>query len=90
MHRYWIVICPEDKYGPKNIGVSAFSSHQARNIVKEELARIKWSHISGEVIDNSDIIEDVDIRLLDQNHIIPNIGVVIRLGVWYPNLNYSI
>jgi hypothetical protein len=25
---------------------------------------------------------------LDQNHVVPNMGVIVRRGVWYPNLPY--
>jgi hypothetical protein len=35
------------------------------------------------------IKEDVDIRSLDQNHVIPNMGIVTDRGVWFP-LGYLI
>lgn len=30
------------------------------------------------------IEEDVDIRTLDEHHVLPNIGNVLRRGVWFP------
>ena len=34
------------------------------------------------------VIEDIDVSLLDPNHVLPNIGITIRRGVWYPALNH--
>ncbi len=30
------------------------------------------------------VSEDVDVRTLDQKHVIPNMGDVTRRGVWFP------
>jgi len=35
------------------------------------------------------IKKDVDIRSLDQGHVIPNMGVVTNRGVWFP-LGYPV
>ena len=32
------------------------------------------------------IKEDVDLRSLDERHVLPNIGPVIYRGVWFPRL----
>ncbi|MCW2926654.1 MAG: hypothetical protein JWM86_622, partial [Thermoleophilia bacterium] len=32
-----------------------------------------------------EVTEDVDVRDLDQGHVIPNMGVVVWRGVWYPS-----
>jgi hypothetical protein len=29
-------------------------------------------------------IEDVDITTLDQNHVVPNMGIVVIRGIWFP------
>ena len=29
-------------------------------------------------------IENIDIRQLDQKHVIPNMGVVVQRGIWFP------
>jgi len=90
LHRYWLVIYPGDPYCSKNIGVTAFSPQQARLLAKEEFKKIGWLHITDDSIDQANIIEDIDIQLLDQNHIITNMGLVTLQGVWYPNLNYGV
>jgi hypothetical protein len=35
----------------------------------------------------SRVIEDVDVSTLDMKHILPNAGVPVWRGVWYPALN---
>jgi hypothetical protein len=40
--------------------------------------------ISASLNDTTKVIEDIDIRLLDQGHVIPNMGVVTFKGIWYP------
>jgi hypothetical protein len=41
---------------------------------------------SANLNDDTEVIEDIDISLLDQNHVIPNMGVVTFKGVWFPTL----
>ena len=33
------------------------------------------------------VVGDVDVRALDQNHVVPNMGAVNLPGVWFPRLN---
>jgi hypothetical protein len=33
------------------------------------------------------VIEGVRVPDLDQDHVVPNMGVIVQRGVWYPNLN---
>jgi len=33
------------------------------------------------------VVEDVDVRTLDQGHVVPNMGAVNFPGVWFPRLN---
>lgn len=87
LHRYWFIITPPDRYGPGNIGVTAYSILEAKSIIKEALSKNQWISFSIESIDQAEIIENIDIRLLDQGHILPNIGVVDFKGIWFPNLN---
>lgn len=87
LHRYWIVFYPEDIYGPRNIGVTAFSETHARNLVKQQIKNIGWMEITAEMIDSARIIPDIDIRLLDPGHVIPNMGAITFEGIWFPNLN---
>ncbi|MBL7738242.1 MAG: hypothetical protein JNK14_03425 [Chitinophagaceae bacterium] len=87
LNRYWLVICPENRRGPKNLGVTAFTAIQAKTIAKEELRRLGWQHISDDEVDRAEVVENINITELDQNHVIPNMGVVARQGVWFPNCN---
>ena len=82
LHRYWLVTNPDDRYGSKNFGVTAFSPQHAKSILKEQLRKIGWTHFTDDSIDQAEVVEDIDIRLLDQNHVVPNMGVVVFQGVW--------
>ncbi|RYE41078.1 MAG: hypothetical protein EOP48_24190 [Sphingobacteriales bacterium] len=87
LKRYWIITCPENRLGPKNLGLTALSGVQAKAFAKQELSRLGWQQISDEDIDSAEVVENIDIRDLDQNHVIPNMGVVNRQGMWFPNCN---
>ena len=41
----------------------------------------------GRSFEPLDVVEDVDIRTLDQRHVVPNMGAVNFPGVWFPRLN---
>lgn len=83
---YWIITCPDNKFGPQNFGATAFTEMHARALLRNELPR-QGLNISENEIDKAEVIENIDIRELDQNHIMPNMGVVNRLGIWFPNFN---
>ena len=87
LKRYWFILYPENQFGPRNIGVLAYSRHETRLLIVDALAKINWSHITDSLMGNAEIIENTDIRLLDQNHVIPTMGVVKFKRVWFPNLN---
>lgn len=75
LRRYWL----EAKDG-LGFGVTAFSVGDAKGLLAEENIR------AGRDYELVRILEDVDIRDLDQNHVIPNMGPINFRGVWYPNL----
>jgi hypothetical protein len=92
LHRYWFVGDGGDRFGVTGIGVTAFTEDDARAIVRQAIlgspgrqlaARPLWS---VESVDKGEVIVDVDIRLLDQGHVIPNMGLVVDRGVWWPRL----
>ena len=89
MKRYWFIVYPEDPFGPKNIGVTAFSKVQALSLAIYCLGKSGLTHYLTNLNDNTEVIENVDLDSLDQNHVIPKIGVVVWKGVWFPNLNYD-
>ena len=64
------------------IGVTAYSVNDAIDLIKaESLAMIYEPKFDS-------YVENIDMRELDQNHVIPNMGICVNRGVWYPNLNY--
>jgi len=75
LRRYWFAT--KQHLG---FGVTAFSVDDARALV-EDAARALG--IDYEVLE---IIEDVDIRSLDQGHVAPNMGLPNFRGVWFPSL----
>ncbi len=62
------------------VGVTALSEAEARDQAREVAVRFGWQ-LSGQVV------ADVDVRDLDQRHVIPNMGPPNVRGIWYPNLN---
>ena len=58
------------------VGVTAYSREDAETLIRD-------AQIGGEI---TSVSEDIDIRTLDQNHVIPNMGPVNFRGIWYPNL----
>ena len=78
LHRYWFQT--KEHYG---FGVTAYTVEDAKALVDKAALYIGWS------TETIKIIEDVDVRDLDQNHVVPNMGPPNLRGVWFPNLNLS-
>ena len=70
-------------YIRKGCGVTAYSAEDALNLLKQCMFK------NEEMPQVLEIIEDVDIRTLDQNHIVTNMGVPTRRGIWFP-LGYEL
>ena len=79
LRRYWF---PATRgFG---VGVTALSLEQARAWADEALVRLPpGARLTGEVV------EDVDLRTLDQRHVLPNILPPSNRGVWYPIAHHS-
>lgn len=75
LRRYWFRT--KERLG---IGVTAFTIEDAKRLVE---AGAQASRRSYEIVD---VIEDVDVRDLDQDHAIPNMAPPNFRGVWYPRL----
>jgi hypothetical protein len=88
LHRYWFVGDATNPFGVAGIGVTAFTEDDARLILKRALPRLAgmtpWHHWSEDLLRRAQVVEDVDVRLLDQGHVIPNMGLVVDRGVWWP------
>ena len=73
--RYWFKT--KEHFG---FGVTAFSLEDAKSLLDDAARSLG---IDYEVLE---IIEDIDIRSLDQGHVLPNMGPPNLRGVWFPNL----
>ena len=87
LKRYWVIVFPTDRFGPRNFGVTAQSTSEGKMLILDSLKQLGLQQLTEILDDNIEVIEDIDIRLLDQGHVIPNMGVVTFEGVWFPNLN---
>jgi hypothetical protein len=76
LRRYWFKT--KDRLG---FGVTAYSVDDAKRLIDDAARRLGWDY---EILR---IVEDVDVRDLDQGHVVPNMGPPNFRGVWYPNLN---
>lgn len=83
--RYWIEFdIQQDAFYPswlsKGCGVTAYSYLDAVQILRDQVFKDK------PVPAIRTIIENVDISTLDTSHVLPNMGMPVRRGVWYPKL----
>ena len=72
--RYWFACTPG--YG---IGITAYSRAKAEILANKIASDFKWKIMN--------VVENIDVSTLDQNHIIPNMGPPNFEGVWFPYLN---
>lgn len=61
------------------IGVTTYSQDDALSLQSKANFAI---HLT-----ETNVIENIDVSQLDQNHVLPNIGAPNVRGIWYPNLN---
>jgi hypothetical protein len=78
LRRFWFPLP-----GHIGIGVTAFSRSEAEALAQSAAREMGWTYSSGAVV------EDIDIRDLDQKHVLPNMGLVNFRGVWFPALNHN-
>jgi hypothetical protein len=76
--RYWITFEPitEASFLNRGCGVTALGKSDALTLLEKALGH--------ELPPIATIIEDVDVRTLDQGHVIPNMGSPSERGVWFP------
>jgi len=77
LHRYWITLSDPAAGSRLGYGVTAYDEHDARSILGHVV-------FNGALPEISDVREDVDVRDLDQGHVIPNMNPPNWRGVWYP------
>jgi len=76
LRRFWF----RTKQG-RGIGVTAFSKEDAEQLIRDAAQATPW--LNTEVLD---VVEDVDLRHLDQGHVIPNMNPPTFRGIWFPRL----
>lgn len=76
LRRYWFELP-----GHLGVGVTAFSVTDAETLARAACVAVGWS------FQPTAALEEVDVRNLDQNHVVPNMGPVNFRGVWYPLMN---
>ena len=65
----------------KVCGVTAFTLDDALFLVSKQVC-------SGRPLPPvQSVIEDVNLSTLDRGHVLPNIGVPVFRGVWFPNID---
>src|SRR5258706_15491110 len=95
MRRFWITFdLPPEPESPRSgitldgdpwgwlrrgVGVTAASLEDALGLVRDELF-----DGTDDVPAVSQVIADVDVSTLEEGPILPNIGVVIWRGIWWP------
>ena len=76
LRRYWFPIP-----GHLGIGVTATSRAEANKLAVAAAEHFGWPlAVVG-------VIEDVDVRELDQNHVVPNMSPPNSWGIWFPRLS---
>jgi hypothetical protein len=83
MKIYWLKIRSEDRSGTE-FGITAYNWDDAMSLLAKASRAISNVAIDATAVENYREIENVD--ELDQNHVLPNMGVVLRRGIWFPNL----
>jgi hypothetical protein len=88
LHRYWFRWKAHGNPGTDPVlsrvgadlgcGVTAVDAEDARNLISAIA-------LDGSALpDIADVVEDVDVRTLDEGHVLPNMGDPTVRGVWYP------
>lgn len=80
LRRFWFTFIDPPQFSPLNLGCGVTAYDHADAL---EILRVKV--FDGKAMPTIDsIAEDVDMQTLDRSHVLPNIGVVIDRGIWFP------
>ncbi len=82
LHRYWFSLGNTPKCNPLGFGcgITAFTHQDAVEILHSKV----FAKLEGQAPTIDYVIEDLDVGDLDQGHVIPNMGMVLVRGVWFP------
>jgi hypothetical protein len=80
LYRFWFRFHNPPQFSPLGLGcgITAFNRADANMILRDEVFKEY-----GELIIDT-VVEKVDIRTLDQLHVVPNMGQILIRGVWWP------
>jgi hypothetical protein len=74
---YWIEF---GKVLGMQYGVTAYSFDDAIFLLQQKAFR------TDKIPAVKNVIENIKVKDLDQNHVIPNMGLITERGIWFPNL----
>jgi hypothetical protein len=82
LHRYWLRFARSDTPSVLSMGcgITAYDEEDAKRLFEREVVPIFGR---GEIVE---IIQDIDVRTLDEGHVRPNMGAPSNRGVWFPRL----
>jgi len=80
---YWIVLKGEHQAG-LGFGITARDRDDAMSLLKEAVKVVSGPPATAEMIESWKEVGGVED--LDQNHVVPNMGSLLRRGVWFPNI----
>ena len=75
LKKYWF-----ESESTLGIGVTAYDINDAKELILAE------EYVMSLKPNLDSYIENIDIQKLDENHVIPNMGVVANRGIWFPNV----
>jgi hypothetical protein len=79
LHRYWIEFDSDDHGSLRSFGVTALNLDDALLLIRE------WAGGSQHPgAEPNRVLQDVDVRKLDEGHVRPNMLPPNWRGVWYP------
>jgi hypothetical protein len=76
LRRFWFRFTADNR-SSLAYGVTAWTEEDARAILRAEV-------FGGDLPSDPEITADVDVRTLDQKHIVPNMEAPAWRGVWFP------
>lgn len=82
MKVYWIKL-RQRAGGVREFGVTAANLEDA--LLHLNRSNLLEAKISVKNIEDFREVQNAD--ELDQRHVVPNMGVMVRSGIWFPNLN---
>ncbi len=82
LHRFWILFQNPPKFSAVQLGcgITAFDKEDVVKILTEQIFP-KFGLMQVDTI-----VKDVDFQELDLLHVIPNMGNIVKRGVWFPLL----